>query len=464
MKTNFTTAFKNVPKVFLLCTAFVFITNHSKAQVCSSPSTTIYSLSNAGGIYPITISNANVGTVVNSTSYGFSTSANSIGYNTFNGLFYYFQIAISGVKTFVSYNPTTNVYKTLASSSIAATVNRGCINFDGTGYYCLDVNSNLYYYNIAANTWTLICSTFKDQFGNNVSTTFTTESSGDMAIDGYGNLWIVCSNGSQYGLYELVAPLPTSSVASITMNRLIVPTTSTPAGIGFTGIAFDPTGNIYMATSTDLYVLKNGFALSHIGAFSVANVNGDLTSCSYPLSVLPVLWQNFTVTSQENKSVSVSWQVSQQINDKGYYVEHSVDGTNWDQLGFVANKGNTENTEQYSFTDENPVSGKNYYRICQVDLDGKESYSEIKILNIDINANNTVSVWPNPAKDVIHVQNNNEGYSIARIYNQSGALIGESKMQAGINTINVSNLSFGVYIINIKAADGQSYNKKFIKQ
>jgi len=464
MKNLFTKASTNVSKVFILCIAFISIINNSRAQVCSSPSTTIYSLSNAGGIYPITVSNANVGSVVNSTSYGSSTSANSIGYNTVNGLFYFFQIAISGTKTFVSYNPTSHVYTTLASSSIAATVNRGCVNFNGTGYYCLDVNSNLYYYNIGANTWTFICSTFKDQFGNNVSSSFTSESSGDMAVDGYGNLWIVCSNGSQYGLFELVAPLPTSSVASITLNRVIAPTTSTPAAIGFTGIAFDPSGNIYMATSTDLYVMKSGLALTHIGAFSVANVNGDLTSCSYPYSVLPVLWQNFTVTSQENKSVSVSWEVSQQINDKGYYVEHSVDGANWNQIGFIANSGDDKNVAQYSFTDENPVSGKNYYRICQVDIDGKQSYSEIKELNIDINAGNTVNVWPNPAKDVIHVQNNNEGYSIARIYNLSGALIGESKMQAGINTINVSNLSFGIYIVNIKTADGQSYNKKFIKQ
>jgi hypothetical protein len=464
MKTNFIKAFKNVSQVFCLVMAFIFVSNNSGAQVCSSPSTTIYSLSNAGGIYPITISNANVGTIVNTTSYGSSTSANSIGYNTANGLFYYFQVALSGAKTFVSYNPTTKVYKTLNSSSIAATVNRGCVSYDGTGYYCLDVNSNLYYYNIAADSWTLICSTFKDQSNNNVTTTFTSESSGDMAIDGYGNLYVVCSSGAQYGLYELPAPLPTTSTASITMTRLIASTTATPAGIGFTGIAFDPTGNIYMATSTDLYVLKNGFALSHIAAFSVANVNGDLTSCSYPFSVLPVLWQNFTATEQKNETVSVAWEVSQQINDKGYYVERSADGINWNQLGFVASSGNSEGTAQYFFTDESPASGKNYYRISEVDMDGKENYSEIRTANIDNNSATTVSVWPNPATDVIHVQTNNETYSIARIYNQSGALIGETKIQAGVNTINVSNLSFGVYIINIKAADGQSYNKKFIKQ
>ncbi len=463
MKTNFIKAFKNVSKVFCLVMAFISVSNNSGAQVCSSPSTTIYSLSNAGGIYPITISNANVGTIVNSTSYGSSTSANSIGYNTANGLFYYFQVALSGTKTFVSYNPTTNVYKTLNSTTTGATVNRGCVNFDGTGYYCLDVNGALYYYNIAADSWTFITSTFKDQFNNNATSVFSSESSGDMAIDGYGNLWIVCSSGAQYSLYELAAPLPTSAKVSITVSRMVA-ATATPAGIGFTGIAFDPTGNIYMATSTDLYVLKNGYALSHIGAFTVANVNGDLTSCSYPISVLPVLWQSFTATAQKNESVSLVWEVSQQINDKGYNVERSADGINWNQLGFVASSGSSEGIAQYSFTDESAAAGKNYYRISEVDMDGKENYSEIRTVNIDNNASSTVSVWPNPTKDVIHVQTNGEGYSIARIYNLSGALIGESKIQAGVSTVNVSNLSFGMYIINIKTADGHSFNKKFIKQ
>src|SRR5579871_1043099 len=285
---------------------FIFKSTVSHAQVCANPGTVIYSLSNAGGIYPVTVSNANVGSIVNTTSYGSSTSANSVGYNNVNGLFYYFQVALSGTKQFVSYNPVTNVYTTLAPSPISATVNRGCVNFSGTGYYCLDVNSNLYYYNIISNTWTLICSTFKDQFGNNVSATFTSEGSGDMAIDGYNNLWIVSSNSSQYGLYELIAPLPTAPVASITVKQIIAPTTATP-GAGFVGIAFDPSGNIYMATSTDLYILKSGLSLSHLGSFSVGGVCGDLTSCNFPFDILPVTWENLSVTPQQNNTVSIEW-------------------------------------------------------------------------------------------------------------------------------------------------------------
>src|SRR5580704_17025261 len=168
MKTNFSKVLSNLLLINLIAAILICSYFGVSAQVCSSPTATIYSLSNAGGIYPISVSNANVGTVVNSTSYGSSTSANGIGYNTVNGSFYYFQNAISGTQQFISYNPATNTYATLAPSPMTGTVNKGCVNFNGTGYYCLDNNGNFCYYSIASNTWVLVCSNFTDQFSNNV--------------------------------------------------------------------------------------------------------------------------------------------------------------------------------------------------------------------------------------------------------------------------------------------------------
>ncbi|HSZ86822.1 MAG TPA: T9SS type A sorting domain-containing protein [Puia sp.] len=440
---------------------FILSGNAASAQVCSNPGGIIYSLSNAGGIYPITVSNVSVGSVVNSTSYGTSSSANSIGYNSQNGLFYYFQAALSGPKQFVSYNPVTNVYTTLAPSPITATVNRGCINFNGTGYYCLDVNSNLYYYNIATNAWTFISSTFKDQFNNNVSASFITESSGDMAIDGYGNLWIVCSNGTQYGLYKMAAPLPTSATASITVTRMVAPTTSTP-GAGFTGIAFSPTGDIYMATSADLYILKTNFTLTHLGTFTVAGVSGDLTSCSYPFSVLPVNFLNFAA-SENNDVVSLDWTVSQSDNNKGFYIEKSIDGKNWSELGFVGVTANDYSGENnYSFADPNPQPGSNYYRIKEVDFNNSATYSETKI--VSLSSTEKIAVWPNPAKDMINVQTNGYQTNVTmEMYDLFGKKVLTKSLQPGNNSINIGGLPAGTYIVHYQNAGGETENHKIIK-
>jgi hypothetical protein len=448
-------------KALAFCAVFALLSKQDNAQMCASG--VIYSLSNAGGIYPISISNASVGTIVNSTSLGSTGGANGIGYNTLNGLFYYFQNAGAGSQQFVSYNPVTNVYATLASAPITGTVNKGCMSFNGTGYYCIDNNSKMCYYDIPSNTWTLISSNFTDQYGNNVSTIFNSEGSGDMAIDAQGNLWVVTSNSSQWGLYKFTAPLPTTSIASIVAQQLIAPTTATTGGANFVGIAFDASGNIYMATNYDLYILQNDYSLTHVGAFNVSGICGDLTSCNFPLSILPVTWESFYATSKGNGNVDLSWEVTQQQKDKGYYVERSADGTNWNEIGFVPTFGGYESTEDYSYTDNNPDNGKNYYRIKQVDINGDSSLSEIKTVTFE-KASSKLSFWPNPARDVIRIQNNNGVSGIVSIYNQSGSIVSESKLQAGINSINVNSLSFGAYIISVKNVNGESYNQKFIKE
>ncbi|MES1221085.1 MAG: hypothetical protein ABUT20_36630, partial [Bacteroidota bacterium] len=261
------------------------------AQVCSSPTTTIYGLNSNGTIYPISLSNANVGTKVN-TPTGSPSQANGIGYNNLTNTFYYFNSSptSSSGGAFVSYNATLNSYTTLATSPVRATVHAGCVNFNGTGYYCTDVNGNLFYFNIALNTWTTITSKIVDQSNNNVSTIIQTQNSGDMAIDGLGNLWILTSSSSNWALYEIKAPLPTTNLSSVSAVQVIAPSSATPSGQSFQGIAFDPSGNMFLSTSGDyLYQLTTASAssLTVIGKFNVSGVGNDLTSCSYPLGILP---------------------------------------------------------------------------------------------------------------------------------------------------------------------------------
>jgi hypothetical protein len=181
--------------------AVLIVCKQTNAQMCSNPGSVIYALSNSGNIYPVTVSTGSVGAPVNSTALNSTNSANAIGYNTINGIFYYFQNASNGgSQQFVSYNPSTGTYATLAQAPITATAYKGCVSFNGTGYYCLDANGRLCYYDIPSDTWTFICSTFTDQYNNNVTTTLNSEASGDIAIDALGNLWIVSSSTSKWGL------------------------------------------------------------------------------------------------------------------------------------------------------------------------------------------------------------------------------------------------------------------------
>lgn len=464
MKNFATTTLKTIFRSLAFSVALILISSPGNAQTCQSSGSVIYALSTSGNIYPVTVSTGSVGAVVNSTSLGWTNTANAIGFNTVNGLFYYFQNANNGgSQQFVSYNPSTYTYTTLASAPITGIAYKGCVSFNGIGYYCLDTKGELCYYNIPSNTWTLVCSSFTDQYANNVTATFIAENSGDIAIDGLGNMWIVTSSYSQWGLYKLSAPLPTTSVASITLNLLVSPNTATPTGTNFAGIGFDPAGNIYMGTNNDLYLLQNNFTLSHLSTFSIAGICGDLTSCNFPFGILAVSFQNITAVANDNKSVSVSWVVSEQVSTKGYYVERSSDGSSWSQLGFVASNGGGESNARYRFSDNNPDNGTNYYRIEETDMDGSGDYSETRTVSIENTTGSYLRVWPNPAQDQIKIQNNNN-YVSARIYSQSGSLTSEITLKQGTNTMNVSALPFGAYIVNVRDVSGHSYNMKFIKE
>ena len=285
-----------------------------------------------------------------------------------------------------------------------------------------------------------------------------------MAIDGLGDLWIASSNTSNWGLYKLSSPLPTTATSSITVKQLIAPTATVPGTENFAGIAFSPSGQIYMSTNDDLYVLQNNYSLTHIGSFSVAGAGGDLTSCNFPNSILPVSWENFTATIQSNNDVALAWQVSSQIDNKGYYVEHSIDGSNWDDLGYVQSAATSKSSENYSYTDINPVSGSNYYRIKQVDIDGNASYSEIKMISLTIK-NSQLSIWPNPAKDIVNVKYDGNGSDArAIVFDQMGRMVSSTVLHSGSNSVNVSNLSTGNYIVHVQSADGTVFNGKLIKK
>ena len=430
-----------------------------KAQFCTDPTNVIYAFSNSGNLYPVNVTNMATSGIINSTPLNATTGANAIGYNPVNKLMYFFQNATTSGTQFVSYNPVGNIYTTLATPPIAGTVNRGCVSYNGTDYYCIDTKGNLFYYNIPTNTWTLITSNFTDQDGNNVTSVLQNEASGDMAIDGAGDLWIVVSNSSKYGLYKLSAPLPNAAVASLTVKRLIDPSTLTPDGTNFVGIAFDAIGDIFMATNNDLYLLKLNFSVLHIGAFSTPGMCGDLTSCNFPYNILPVTFSDFSLR-QNNNVVTLRWQTSGNENAKGFYIERSDNGVDWSERGFVSSMNNGK-TSNYSYIDNIVSGGKIYYRIKLVDNTGKITYSPVKTIDTGASVQANISIGPNPTSDKLNISiDNNE---TVKIYNTQGLLMHNEKLHAGINSIDIHSLPSGVYIVSLNNTAGNTAVKKIVK-
>ncbi|WP_430897898.1 MULTISPECIES: T9SS type A sorting domain-containing protein [unclassified Paraflavitalea] len=450
-----------------LLVLFTSLTANVFGQACLS-STTIYGLNSSGNVRTIDITTGAVGSSnLNSSSVGASAS-NGLGYNNFNGRFYYFRRNPNGSgSAFVSFSPIVllNSETTHATFPTSDRILTGCISFNGLGYYCITTTGVLYYYNISANTWTAITSSFRLSNGTDITSTLTSLSGGDIAIDGYGKLWIVASSSSNYCLYKVTSSLPTSAVASLTVQQIIAPTTTTPSGSAFAGISFNQTGQILLGTLTDnrIYRLENNLTMTLVATMSSPGYGNDFTSCAFPLSVLPIIWKSFTVTTNNN-TASLNWVIDAQSNEKEFYVQSSTDGTNWVEMGKVVAKAKTGNDLTYNFTTGSIVNGNNYFRVRQVDMDNNVSYSEIKVVNVTKAAK--INFWPNPAQEFINLQHTKQITTAtkAQIFDQAGRLVKEATILAGTTQVNISNLVSGSYYIRVQFADGEVFKQLFVKQ
>ncbi len=101
--------------------------------------------------------------------------------------------------------------------------------------------------------------------------------------------------------------------------------------------------------------------------------------------------------------------------------------------------------QKYNFTTATLGNGLNYFRLKQIDNDGRFEYSAI--INIKINCGNSISIFPNPAKDKVYVNGTNSSFHL-KIINAVGATIVNSKNYTS-KGIDISNLAKGLYILSV---------------
>ena len=433
----------------------LFVSVYVRAQVCSDPVNVIYGLTNAGTVHAIDVNTGVAGAAINPAYPGNGPDqSNGLAYNAVNGKFYYFKrIPSSTIIEFVSFDPATNSYSILSNPSTTNSVYSGSITNDGTGYYCWDTQGTLFYYNISNNTWTTITSDIKDQFGKDVDSIIRLHYSGDGAIDGDGNLWILPSGNSKYGLFTLNAPLPTTTVASITVQQ-VVPMTATTST--FVGISFNSTGQIFMCTSSgSLYRLEDDLGLTLMSTLSTNMA--DLTSCNFPLAILAARDYNFTAHNI-NGQVKLTWKPSQQSSVR-YSLERSKNNTNWTT---IANEGNFNfAVNKISFTDASPLEGKNFYRIKIVDARNQTAFSVVRTIEISIARSFTI--WPNPVRGNLFIRNAGRK-ATAIVFSETGNSMLSVVITPGLNNIDLEMLSTGKYFITMYTSNGIRTSFKILKK
>ncbi len=193
-------------------------------------------------------------------------------------------------------------------------------------------------------------------------------------------------------------------------------------------------------------------AIQTDGKIVLAGISRDSTTsyvglARFSMNVLPLKLQGFSAL-KDGKNNLLQWHTSQEINVDRFEIQRSINGKDYSSIGKI--NGGLSN---YTFTDNTPLSGTNYYRLKMIDKDGHSEYSIVRIVNNG--GSFYVTIYPNPAKGRLNMQIESSKTEKANILitDISGKTLITNfvTLAAGVNNtfIDVRSLSKGAYILKI---------------
>ncbi len=188
---------------------------------------------------------------------------------------------------------------------------------------------------------------------------------------------------------------------------------------------------------------------------------------------LPIDLINFTA-ALKNAKVKLNWNTMTETNNDFFTIERSSDGIAFESIGTVKGAGSTSQKQSYKFNDNDPLTGTSYYRLRQIDFDGKSKTFDIKVIK---NTNTPVeekmvvtSVWPNPFTDRFDmtVSSPESGKATAVIVNMSGVVVRSQviTIDSGNNQASFSDLDdlqAGYYVVSLILGNNKA-SQKLVKR
>lgn len=190
---------------------------------------------------------------------------------------------------------------------------------------------------------------------------------------------------------------------------------------------------------------------------------------------LPVSLVAFSAV-RSGATTLLSWTTASELTNKGFNVQVSADGTTFRTLGFVASKlVNSSQALNYTYTDkEDGKNGTRYYRLEQVDVDGKVNYSPVRAVSFDGTAATSVALvaYPNPFSNTVGLTL--EGVSVAngtlasvKLVDMTGRTVRDQQLAlngASLSLGDLSDLRSGLYLAKVTLSDGSTKTVRIQRQ
>ncbi|MCE7040432.1 T9SS type A sorting domain-containing protein [Dyadobacter sp. CY312] len=178
------------------------------------------------------------------------------------------------------------------------------------------------------------------------------------------------------------------------------------------------------------------------------------------VSPLPVLLTSFTAKKGEGLSARLDWATTAENNSLKFEIQHSTDAKKWNVIGNVDAKGESKERVIYNYTHTTPSSGENLYRLRMIDLDQSFTYSKVRSLTVE---GVSLRLYPNPATSQLHLDNvDTDQIQKVVLYTTAGVAV---YVNTGVikQTIDVTKLNTGTYLLTIILKSGEKISKTVIK-
>jgi hypothetical protein len=176
---------------------------------------------------------------------------------------------------------------------------------------------------------------------------------------------------------------------------------------------------------------------------------------------LPIELVEFKATNKDDNSNLLTWHTASEQDNAGFHIERTHDAhLDWQDIGFVPGSGTSTAPQHYDFLDKNPKTGANYYRLRQMDFDGRSTFSSIVAVGLE--GEGTLRLFPSPVISSLKIKGIAQSVAVAKVVDMMGRLLFEQPLNDD-DTLDVSALPPGVYCL-ILGDNGKILTGRFVRQ
>jgi hypothetical protein len=200
-----------------------------------------------------------------------------------------------------------------------------------------------------------------------------------------------------------------------------------------------------------------GTTQARIKVAAVDNIFFDISNVDFTImDPLPITLRSFNVKLKGTSTAELLWETTSESNNQGFEIEMGTNPREFTKVGYVEGKGTSTVSNRYSYSLSDLAGGTYYFRLKQLDYDGKFEHSMIRAVMV-ANDKEVIAVYPNPVKSKIKLNllgHHNRSFSL-KVVNQAGQTViaFPYKSYSENHEFDTSALGNGLFYITVQGKD-----------